>query len=99
MLVVEARNLVQHAVIVDFIAGNLAANGWTGVLLWGAVRDATQLAELNIGIWPLGHIPRPGIRRDDGQIGVDICLGDARISRSRFLVSDEDGTVIFPPDI
>ena len=68
-------------------------------MVWGAVRDATNLAELNIGILALGHIPRPGVRGDDGQIGVDIRLGDARISLGEFLVSGEDGTVIFPPDI
>ena len=68
-------------------------------MVWGAVRDATQLVELNIDILALGHILRPGIRRDDGQIGVDIRFGYARISRGGFLVSDEDGTVIFPPDI
>ena len=68
-------------------------------MVWGGVRDATQLVELNIGILALGHIPCPGTRRDDDQIGVDIRLGYARISRGGFLVSDEDGTVIFPPDI
>jgi regulator of ribonuclease activity A len=79
------------------IAGNFAANGWAGIVIWGAVRDVTQLAELNIGILALAHIPRPGIRFGDGQIGVDIRLGDARIGAGGFLVSDEDGTVIFPP--
>ena len=68
-------------------------------MVWGAVRDATNLAELNIGILALGHIPRPGIRREYGQIVVDIRLGDARISRGGFLLSGEDRTVIFPPDI
>lgn len=63
------------------------------------MRDVTQLAELNIGILALGHIPRPGIQRDDGQIGVYIRLGDARISSGGFLVSGEDGKVIFPRDI
>jgi regulator of ribonuclease activity A len=97
VLVVDAGGSMRNAVMGDVIAGNFAANGWAGIVIWGAVRDVTQLAELNIGILALAHIPRPGIRVGDGQIGVDIRLGDARIGAGGFLVSDEDGTVIFPP--
>jgi regulator of ribonuclease activity A len=82
----------------DMIAGGFQQNGWAGVVIWGAVRDVAALTELDLGILALGHIPRPGKRRGDGQIGVDIRLGEARVATGDFLVSDEDGTVIFPKD-
>lgn len=96
VLVVDASGTVRNAVMGDMIAGDFAANGWAGVIIWGAVRDVAQLHALDMGILALGHIPRPGKRREDGQIGIPIRLGEARVSPGDFLVSDIDGTVVFP---
>ncbi len=98
VLVVDAGGSVRNAVMGDMIAGGFAENGWAGVIIWGAIRDVAQMAELDLGVLALGHIPRPGKRRDDGAAGVDIRLGEARVSPGDFLVSDIDGTVIFPKD-
>ena len=99
VLVVDAGASVRNAVMGDMIATAFADHGWAGVIIWGAVRDVGQLGELDLGILALGHIPRPGIRRNDGQVGVDIRLGDARIQSGAFLVADEDGVVVFPPHV
>ena len=98
VLVVDAGGVVRNAVMGDVIAGNFVKNGWAGVVIWGAIRDVAQMAELNLGVLALGHIPRPGKRREDGQVGFDIRLGEARVSPGDFLVSDIDGTVLFPKD-
>ncbi len=99
VLVVDAAGSVRHAVMGDMIAGNFAKNGWAGVVIWGAVRDVAELAKLDMGILALGHMMRPSIRRDGGSIGVPIRLGEARVDPGAFLVSDEDGTVIFPAGV
>ena len=98
VLVVDASGTVRNAVMGDMIAGGFEQNGWAGVIIWGAVRDVAQLRALDLGILALGHIPRPGKRRDDGQTGVPIRLGETRVAPGDFLVSDADGTVIFPKD-
>lgn len=98
VLVVDAAGSVRNAVMGDMIAGDFAQNGWAGVVIWGAIRDVAQMAELEMGVLALGHIPRPGKRRDNGTIGDDIRLGEARVSSGDYLVSDIDGTVIFPKD-
>lgn len=96
VLVVDAAQSLRIAVLGDMVAGDMVANGWAGVVIWGAIRDVTQTAALNLGVLSLGHIPRRCQRRGEGQIGIDIQLGDANISPGDFLVSDRDGTVIFP---
>lgn len=98
VLVVDAGGSVRNAVMGDMIAGDFVRSGWAGVIIWGAVRDVKALAALDLGILALGHIPRPGKRRGDGQIGIEIRLGEARVAPGDFLVSDEDGTVIFAKD-
>ncbi len=73
--VIDATEFVRNAVMGDMIAGDFAKNGWAGVIIWGATRDVAQMAELDLGVLALGHIPRPGKRRGDGSVGVDIRLG------------------------
>jgi regulator of ribonuclease activity A len=98
VLVVDAGGGVRNAVMGDMIAGEFAKNGWAGVIIWGAVRDVAQLRALDLGVLALGHVPRPGKRRGDGQTGLIVRLGEARVASGDFLVSDEDGTVVFPQD-
>lgn len=98
VLVIDAAGSVRNAVMGDMIAGDFVANGWAGVIIWGAIRDVAQMAELDFGVLALGHIPRPGIKHGDGQSGIDIRIGEARVCPGDFLVSDIDGTVIFSKD-
>lgn len=98
VLVVDAAGSVRNAVMGDIIAGDFAKNGWAGVVIWGAIRDVAQMAGLDLGVLALGHIPHPGKRSGDGQIGIDIRLGEARVCPGDFLVSDVDGTAISPKD-
>jgi regulator of ribonuclease activity A len=99
VLVVDAGASLRYAVTGDMIAGNFFRNGWAGVVLWGAVRDVAELAKLNFGIMALGNIMRPSIRRGEGQVGVTINIGDARINSGDFLVADEDGVINFPQNV
>lgn len=98
VLVVDAGASLRYAVMGDMIARNYYANGWVGVIIWGAVRDVAELGELDLGIMALGNIMRPSIRCSEGQIGIPIRIGEARIDRGAFLVADEDGIIVFPPD-
>ena len=98
VLVVDAGGGLRNAVMGDKIAGGFARGGWAGVVILGAVRDRLELAKLDLGVLALGHIPRPGKRRGDGQIGIEIRLGEARVAPGAYLVADEEGAVVFPTD-
>lgn len=99
VLVVDGAGSVRHALMGDMIAGNFAKNGWAGVVIWGAVRDVAELAKLDIGIMALGNIMRPSVRRDGGSVNIPIRIGEARVAPDAFLVADEDGVIVFPPDV
>lgn len=99
VLVVDAGASLRTAVMGDRIAERFAANGWAGVVIWGAVRDIRQLRDIDLGILALGHIPRHPVARGDGQVDVALTLGEARVDPYGYLVHDEEGTVIFPPGL
>lgn len=98
VLIVDAAASLRRAVMGDMIAADFLKNGWAGIIIWGLVRDVEQLAELDLGVLALGTIPSPGKRRGDGQIGIDIRVGEARITSGSYVVVDLDGAVVFAKD-
>lgn len=99
VLVVDGAGSLHAALLGGRLTRRFAENGWAGLVIWGAVKDVTEIRELDIGVLALGHIPRHCMSRGDGQVDVRLHLGGARIDPYGYLYHDEDGTVIFPPVI
>ena len=70
------------------------ANGWEGVVINGAVRDSSQLAEMNIGVKALGTCPRKSNKRKTGERDVILEMFGETIRPGQVVVADEDGVVI-----
>jgi len=80
----------------DMVAAEALKNDWAGIVIWGAVRDTLALSKLDVGVMGLGKTPRKSVRRNEGQIGIDIRLGDVDIGTGDYLVADYDGALVFP---
>jgi regulator of ribonuclease activity A len=96
VMVVDAGASVRHALVGDLVAKAAMDNGWAGIVLWGAVRDVAALRALDIGVMAIAATPRKSVRNGEGQVGIDIRIGDVRVSPGDFLVADEDGALVFP---
>jgi len=83
-------------VVGDLIAGLGAGNGWAGIVVHGAVRDAVTLATLAIGVKALGTNPRKSTKTGAGERDAVVSFGDATFTPGRELVSDDDGIVVLP---
>ncbi|MGB3339483.1 MAG: ribonuclease E activity regulator RraA, partial [Devosia sp.] len=94
VLVVDAGGSVRHALVGDLVAKAAMDNGWAGIVLWGAVRDMAALRALDVGIMAIARTPRKSVRNGEGQVGIDIRIGDVRIASGDFLVADEDGALL-----
>lgn len=99
VMMVDAGGSLRTAVMGDMIAEAAAGNGWAGVVIWGAVRDVAALAEIGMGIFALGHTPRKSVRRDEGQIGLEISMNGVEVLPGELIVADEDGVLIFPATV
>ena len=79
------------------IAGAAEANGWAGLILYGAVRDSVALAGLNLGIKALGTTPRKSAKTGAGAIDVAVTFGNVTFHPGDILHADDDGIVLLPP--
>lgn len=94
VLVVDAGASLRCALVGDNIAGIALANGWSGIVLNGCVRDTAALAELQIGIKALGTNPRPSNKEALGETDVPVTFGGCEFRPGDELYADEDGVLV-----
>ncbi len=76
------------------IAAAAVANGWSGVVINGAVRDVAAIRELDLGAKALGSNPRKSARDGAGEVDVPVSFGGVEFRPGDWLYSDEDGIVV-----
>lgn len=99
VLVVDAGGSMRHALVGGNLAATAARNGWAGVVVDGCVRDAAELAAVDIGIRALALMPLPTERRNAGQADVPVRIQGITVRPGDWLVADADGMVVLtePP--
>jgi regulator of ribonuclease activity A len=96
VLVIDGDGSLHTALVGDVIAGLGQSNGWAGLIVNGAVRDATTLRTLDIGIKALGTNPRKSGKTGEGERDVVVELGGIRFVPGEIAYSDDDGIVVTP---
>ena len=94
VLVVDGGGSLHTALVGDVIAELGRSNGWAGVIVNGAVRDAATLRTLQIGIKALGTNPRKSTKTGAGERDVVITLGGVEFGPGEIAFSDDDGIVV-----
>ncbi|OBK47131.1 ribonuclease E activity regulator RraA [Mycobacterium sp. 1081908.1] len=99
VLVIDGSGSLHTALVGDVIAELARSNGWAGLVINGAVRDAAALRGIDIGIKALGTNPRKSTKTGAGERGVEISLGGVTFAPGEIAYSDDDGIVVTaPPD-
>lgn len=94
LLVIDGAASVHTALVGDVIAELGRANGWAGLIINGAVRDAATLATLDIGIKALGTNPRKSTKTGAGERDVVVSFGGVDFAPGDIAFSDDDGIVV-----
>ena len=97
VMVVDGGGSLRCALVGDVIAGMAQKSGWEGIIVFGAIRDAEALAKLDIGIMALFSTPRKSVRKDAGETGLTVDLGDVACGPGDRVFSDADGILILDP--
>ncbi|RZU98078.1 ribonuclease E activity regulator RraA [Spiribacter vilamensis] len=94
VLVVDGSGSLRCALMGDQLAARARDNGWAGLLVYGCVRDAADLANLDIGIKALNTHPCRSQPDGEGEVGVVVTLAGATLTPGEWLCADRDGIVI-----
>jgi regulator of ribonuclease activity A len=94
VLVIDGAGSLHTALVGDVIAELARSNGWAGLVVHGAVRDAAALRGIDIGIKALGTNPRKSTKAGAGEHDVEISLGGVTFAPGDIAYSDDDGIVV-----
>ena len=94
VLVIDGAGSLHTALVGDVIAELARSNGWTGLVVYGAIRDAAVLRGIDIGIKALGTNPRKSGKTGAGDRDVVVHLGGVQFIPGHTAYSDDDGIVV-----
>jgi regulator of ribonuclease activity A len=96
VLVVDGGGSLRCALLGDQLAELAVRNQWSGIVLFGCVRDSAVLEKLPIGIKALAAIPVKSVKRGEGQSGLPVRFAGVVFQPGASLYADEDGIVTAP---
>ena len=94
VLVVDGGGSLRCALMGDQIAALAYANGWAGVVINAAIRDADALAAIDIGVKALATCPRKSAKHGWGERDLPVTFGGVTFSPGEWLAADADGIVV-----
>lgn len=94
VLVVDGGGSTRAALVGGEVARTAAANGWSGIVVHGAVRDVAELRLVDLCVLAVATSPRRPGRVGLGEADVPVAFGGAVIVPGGEIVADEDGIVL-----
>ena len=75
------------------------ANGWSGAVIFGAIRDSVAIDFMDFGVKALGTNPRRSAQAGEGEVDVPVSFGGVTFRPGDYIYCDEDGVLVSPMPI
>jgi regulator of RNase E activity RraA len=96
LLVVNGFGHTHRALVGDQLARRYAAQGVTGAVIDGAVRDRDTIAALRFPVWARASSPAGPFKNGPGVIGEPVAVGGIVATAGDVVVADGDGVIVVP---
>jgi regulator of ribonuclease activity A len=94
VLVVDGGGSRRRALLGGNLGVAAVKNGWSGVIVYGCIRDSAELAPLPLGIRALGTMPLRSEKRGEGERDVPVRFAGVTFRPGDHVYVDEDGVVL-----
>ena len=94
VLVVDGGASMRCALMGDMIAESAVNNHWSGVIIYGCVRDVDAITELNLGVHALAAIPQKSNRKGLGEVDISLSFGGVTVQSGDYVYADNNGIII-----
>lgn len=96
VLVVDGGGSMRCAMVGDMLAKLGADNGWSGILVYGCIRDSGVIATIDIGVKAIATHPLKSVKKGAGEVDLSVHFADIDFIPGYFLYADEDGVIVSP---
>ena len=94
VIVVDGGGSMRRALLGDLLAEKAAANGWSGLIINGVIRDVDEIGRTSIGVQALGSCPIKTEKRGVGERDIDLHIGGVDIAPGDYIYADNNGVVV-----
>ncbi|NNF60840.1 MAG: ribonuclease E activity regulator RraA [Gammaproteobacteria bacterium] len=99
VVVVDGGGSTAAALMGDILGAKALNNGWSGCVIYGAVRDSVELATIAVGIKALGVNPAKSAKTGAGEVDVPVQFGGVTFEPGHWVYCDADGILVSPTRI
>lgn len=96
VLVLDTKGFLEAGPWGDVLTQQALHLGLAGLVINGAVRDASAIIEMGFPVFCRGLSIKSTGKNQPGKINVPICIGDVQINPGDIIVGDQDGLVVVP---
>lgn len=94
VLVVDGGGSMRRACLGDMLAEKASSNGWSGIIIYGCIRDVDEIRTTDIGVQALGVHPVKTEKKNNGEINVPVTFGGLTFIPGEYLYADNNGVVV-----
>lgn len=94
VLVVDGGGSTRCALVGDRLGALGRDNGWSGIIVFGCIRDAEELGSIDIGVKALATNPRKSVKRQEGQTEIVLSFADVTFEPGHHVYADIDGIIV-----
>lgn len=94
VLVVDGGGSMRCALLGDQLAELGQANGWSGVIVYGCIRDSADIGRIDLGVKALNTHPLKSVKKGVGDRDVPVTFAGISLRPGDYLYADEDGFVV-----
>lgn len=94
VLVVDGGGSMRCALLGDMLAAMGRDKGWSGVLVYGCIRDSEEIGRTAIGVKALATHPQKSVKKGIGERDVPVRFADVTFEPGKFLYADPDGVIV-----
>ncbi|MEJ6559041.1 MAG: ribonuclease E activity regulator RraA [Gammaproteobacteria bacterium] len=94
VLVVDAGGSRRCAMLGDQLAAKAVKNNWSGIVIYGLIRDSEMINKMSIGVRALGTHPLKSIKKGVGEQSLSLSFSGVNFVPGDYLYADQDGVII-----
>ncbi|MFK8029161.1 MAG: ribonuclease E activity regulator RraA [Gammaproteobacteria bacterium] len=99
VLVVDGGGSMRCALVGDMLAQMAIDNHWSGIIVYGCIRDSRDINTMPIGVRALGTHPAKSVKRGAGVRDEPVTFGGVTFEPGHYAYCDEDGIVTSPSQL
>ena len=94
VLVIDGGGSFRRALLGDLLAEKAANNGWSGILVYGCIRDVNAIGEIQLGVQALSTHPMKTEKRGIGDANVPVTFGGVTFMPGEYVYADNNGVLV-----